>query len=271
VWQNPLNEEVAAKSKYSKYHAMRILKALKAGEDPNLSTEVEELVATPPALDPNDPEVRRIKSLQPRVEDYPEDGPSPMQQDSAPQFIDRPPAINPSYHTQPSEPQAFTPSNHTGGDVSPLEPEPSNNDYFPQLPSFTAEAPPNIASAPTDDPMQTSPALRSTLQVDPQNFYHTAPSPSAASLSYIPPQLPPQQAHHINQSPPAIPQPRIVHPPPVAMAYTTNQIPENLTTDDEAITQAQKHAKWAISALNFDDVPTAVRELRNALSMLGAR
>jgi len=33
---------------------------------------------------------------------------------------------------------------------------------------------------------------------------------------------------------------------------------------------AQKHAKWAISALNFEDVDTAVRELRIALQSLGA-
>jgi vacuolar protein sorting-associated protein VTA1 len=33
---------------------------------------------------------------------------------------------------------------------------------------------------------------------------------------------------------------------------------------------AQKHAKWAISALNFEDVPTAVKELRIALQNLGA-
>ena len=34
--------------------------------------------------------------------------------------------------------------------------------------------------------------------------------------------------------------------------------------------QAQKHAKWAISALNFEDVDTAVKELRIALNALGA-
>jgi vacuolar protein sorting-associated protein VTA1 len=34
--------------------------------------------------------------------------------------------------------------------------------------------------------------------------------------------------------------------------------------------QAQKHAKWAISALNFEDVNTAVMELRRALQSLGA-
>jgi len=41
-------------------------------------------------------------------------------------------------------------------------------------------------------------------------------------------------------------------------------------TDDESIMAAQKHAKWAISALNFEDVGTAVKELRTALQSLGA-
>lgn len=42
-------------------------------------------------------------------------------------------------------------------------------------------------------------------------------------------------------------------------------------TDDMAMAQAQKHAKWAISALNFEDVSTAVKELQDALAVLGAR
>jgi vacuolar protein sorting-associated protein VTA1 len=42
-------------------------------------------------------------------------------------------------------------------------------------------------------------------------------------------------------------------------------------TDEEAIMAAQKHARWAISALNFEDVKTAVKELRSALEVLGAR
>jgi vacuolar protein sorting-associated protein VTA1 len=45
---------------------------------------------------------------------------------------------------------------------------------------------------------------------------------------------------------------------------------EQLNTDDAAIAKAQKHARWAISALNFEDAETAVRELRNALKTLGA-
>ena len=46
---------------------------------------------------------------------------------------------------------------------------------------------------------------------------------------------------------------------------------ENYLTDEEAVLKAQKHARWAISALNFEDVNTAVKELKGALESLGAR
>jgi len=43
-----------------------------------------------------------------------------------------------------------------------------------------------------------------------------------------------------------------------------------LRNDEASIAEATKHAKWAISALNFDDAATAVKELRIALGALGA-
>jgi vacuolar protein sorting-associated protein VTA1 len=39
---------------------------------------------------------------------------------------------------------------------------------------------------------------------------------------------------------------------------------------EEDIAKAQKSAKWAISALDYDDVETAVKQLRQALAFLGA-
>jgi vacuolar protein sorting-associated protein VTA1 len=39
--------------------------------------------------------------------------------------------------------------------------------------------------------------------------------------------------------------------------------------DDQAIALAQKHARWAVSALAFDDVDTAIKELRKSLKQLG--
>ena len=69
--------------------------------------------------------------------------------------------------------------------------------------------------------------------------------------------------------PPSITTPVQTIPPPQARPST---IPsqEHFTADDEAIAKAQKHARWAISALNFEDVNSAVKDLRLALQSLGA-
>jgi vacuolar protein sorting-associated protein VTA1 len=37
----------------------------------------------------------------------------------------------------------------------------------------------------------------------------------------------------------------------------------------KTVEQCQKHARWAISALEFDDPETARNELRKALALLG--
>jgi vacuolar protein sorting-associated protein VTA1 len=39
--------------------------------------------------------------------------------------------------------------------------------------------------------------------------------------------------------------------------------------DDEAIAEAENHSRYAVSALAFNDVKTAVKELRLALEALG--
>jgi len=40
--------------------------------------------------------------------------------------------------------------------------------------------------------------------------------------------------------------------------------------EDLQIDDAQKHARWAISALNYEDISTAVKELHLALQCLGS-
>jgi vacuolar protein sorting-associated protein VTA1 len=60
-----------------------------------------------------------------------------------------------------------------------------------------------------------------------------------------------------------------LQPPALSIVGTTSPV-GGYITDDAAISAAQKHAKWAISALNFEDVETAVKELRGALQRLGA-
>ncbi|KAG4219701.1 hypothetical protein PC116_g31820, partial [Phytophthora cactorum] len=99
----------------------------------------------------------------------------------------------------------------------------------------------------------------------PQDFYRSTATPPVAPppQRQIPPQAPPASQSYYSQ--PSQP----VAPP---QQYGGNSGSSNgLNTDDMAIVQAQKHAKWAISALNFEDVPTAVRELQAALATLGAR
>lgn len=67
---------------------------------------------------------------------------------------------------------------------------------------------------------------------------------------------------------PQVPQNTHYPPPPVQSEPIVNNVIE---VDDEAMAQAQKHARWAISALNFEDTQTAIKELREALKKLGAR
>lgn len=265
---------MAAKSKFAKFHALRIAKALKAGEDPNLSNPVQEHPASPPplALSPSDPDAQLLNSLQPTVEEVSDHSRPPSFQDTRP---DVPPASrSPTAQPFPQAP--------TQGDVSPLEPSPDNG-YFPTVPTFTAdETAPSLPTAPSDADV----VMGAT---SPQDFYNTQPSASQAPQPPQPPQAP--QVPHVPQAPPPTRAPSHPHmpkvqpapppqypsqpfppqPPPQQMLQPEPQrLPGNYIRDDEAVLAAQKHAKWAISALNFEDVDTAVSELRIALRALGA-
>ncbi|KAF3905965.1 hypothetical protein ABW21_db0202638 [Orbilia brochopaga] len=101
-----------------------------------------------------------------------------------------------------------------------------------------------------------------------------APSPMnpqagpGAGYYYPPPSMaspPPPQRQSYTQPPAPSPFGRA---PPVAVPPTRRLIdPEN---DLVAMKEAHKCIRWAESALNFDDVPTAVKNLRLALHTLGA-
>ncbi|KAF1980653.1 DUF605-domain-containing protein [Aulographum hederae CBS 113979] len=236
IWNKP-DAEIISKSKYAKYHALRIAKALKAGEDPNESNPIQEPEPeVTQFLDPEDPEVQNItsSSLQPCVEDA-TDQLSPQSPVPTSRTPSQPtsPKVNTSWQA-PSAPP----------DVSPLEPTPRDRagsvggGYFPSVPTFTGETTtPSLPTAPADEHMSgTDDAL------DAANFYQPAPSPPRPVA--IPEQF---------QGTPAQTDP-----------------PRGLRTDDDSVAAAEKHARWAISALNFEDVETAVKELKGALRALGA-
>lgn len=365
VW-GPIDPEIAAKAKYAKFHALRILKAIKAGEDPNLSNpktepDPEEVL---PQLDPDDAEVRALEgnSLSNRrasVVEVPDEMDRIQAQLAKTSSIDeslhpsreqstaRPPrpsvteipdeahrlqsnlarlsSKDESLHPSrvPSPPQApqdgvspLAPQDaasfytSTQPDVSPIEPpaerRPSvGGNYFPLTPPTSLPSVPQSQSQPQDfssslPAAPTGPSLPSA----PSTFASKAPAPDHNPLSppehqHIPPSVPtqslppqpyvqspavppPSQPPTYTQTRPPVvyaPPANQPHPPPPVIAQplppqqiqTSAPIQTNVVLDEEAIMKAQKHARWAISALNFEDVPTAIKELQGALAVLGAR
>ncbi|KAM3420353.1 hypothetical protein BST61_g3634 [Cercospora zeina] len=265
IW-GPLETEFAAKSKFAKFHALRIARAIKAGEDPNASNPViEESPSAPQAPIEVDLETQ-LKALENEEKAY-----KPPTVESAPdsRLPSRPHSTLPtSPSAQPTLPTIGAPSAQPiEPDVSPIETADVDGraasvggEYFPAVPGEAAPhvEPPHISSDPADfyntaQPSPSAPAASDFggLPQEPATLSHAVPPPSAVLPSFSPPLA----------AIPAAPS-RATAPivPPVGGYHI----------DDESIMAAQKHAKWAISALNFEDVDTAVKELRIALHSLGA-
>ncbi|CAM1504882.1 Fc.00g024730.m01.CDS01 [Cosmosporella sp. VM-42] len=267
-WGTP-DPETLQKIKFAKWNAARILKAIRNGEDPNESNPKQPEPEASPILDPTDPEFQEISGsgAQPAsIQDVPDAG----EPSSMPQFIDEPP--RPS-----AEQQGYFPMDNRAPEPfipSPLSqsptPTPMSGMPPPPLPPVDAAA----ASMPRIPP-QPSPHIPTKL---PHQFGPPPPSPpvvpsgppawSAPTLPSPAPVHPPPPMHQPSAPSYAAPTPTYSAPPPAAPAPMPSG---SFTTNQKDINQAQKHAKWAISALNFEDVSTAVTELRNALALLGAR
>lgn len=324
IW-GEVDKEITAKSKFAKFHAARILKALKAGEDPNATNPVVEEPVM--AEDGVDDELRTLERQEdvvgdagvyqpPTVESAPDSGlPSRPQSVRSAQAPMPPPPIDTA-----SPNGAAPPANANEPDVSPIEPAESSNarqgsiggGYFPEVPSAPADhdvdmvepAQPPLPPPPVSDPQdfystQTPPLNDPTapspgsLGVDPNRPGRPPPeqmgsSPSAAPwLQPPPPHIQAQLQQQRQQPPPQAPVPAPAPAPapaptqaptgqptgqPTGPPARTGQGPPpgGYNTDDESTMAAQKHARWAISALNFEDVNTAVKELRLALGSLGS-
>lgn len=311
IWSPP-DAETQAKIKYAKWNAVRIMKALKEGKDPNDTnpkpqpTPKDEL----PALDSNDPEVQLLgqhKARQASVEEVPDEQDGLEARLARQSSLDR--SLHPSQQVSargsPStKPTSFEPYPRDGfpytavqdDNVSPLDPSPNDRNgsvgggYFPEVPTFTSE--------PRDSTLPTAPAPDNTFDLGlPDTSSLTAPGqspgmiPSPDFQSFPPPTLPGEQPSvNVPQDfyrqpppsndpygPPPTEQPTFQSRPTQQSTYTAPIVPPvtqsrgQLNTDDEAIAKAQKHARWAISALNFEDAETAVKELRAALQTLGAQ
>lgn len=273
IW-GPPDQETQQKIKYAKWNAARIAKAIKEGKDPNESNPKPEEPKQEPDLDPNDPEVQGLTGtgqgqggglshvyLQPKVENAADSATYSVRRDAAGDSLPHSSASG----TPSEELQLPGVPTHIGGDISP----PQEPGYFDNsMPSPVSPQPPSHnpvnhqPSAPASSYSTFPPPSVSTPPVpDPEDLYQSGPSPASPPTS-APSQLPKPAA------PPSAPVVPITKTPvPAAMAPRPTG---TFTTDEAAMLQAQKHAKWAISALNFEDVNTAVMELRRALQTLGA-
>lgn len=336
IW-GPLEAETGSKIKFAKYHALRIAKAIKANEDPNLSNPTPE--PEQPPLDPDDPDVQWINGLgdssqpqdalrQPSVMEIPDEydrlqghmagrsthGESlhPSRAPSVPPQPDR------SYLPPPQQPAEDYYHGSAPPEVSPLDSSTadrsmSDGGYFPRVPDNDGRAPrSSLPDAPPADPSSPPVVLPESSSLTPPtsstagflpsqlpNSLHSFPPPKMDELntsppsfasvpSYLPAPSPASFSSYPHQSSRQEPQTPIQPPLPIQGAparqagaprqTAPSQIAplpvsgqENYLTDEEAILKAQKHARWAISALNFEDAATAVKELRGALEALGAR
>ncbi|KAL8774935.1 MAG: hypothetical protein Q9194_003878 [Teloschistes cf. exilis] len=328
IWE-PIDAETASKVKYAKYHALRIAKAIKAGEDPNMSNPPPEpALPQEQPLDPQDPDVQmlderpvRPAAYQPSVEEIPDEHDRLERHLAQRSLIDQSlhPSRAPSIPRHPDQNQGIpTESSHVPNgtenyyrqaaapDVSPLQsPGRGRNEsigggYFPKTPAdlqhlnenpdqndslddLGRPVPQNLPDIPSSAP--SAPFVPPAQSFSPSAPLHWMPphdinppgvlAPSAPFVPYVPQEhsnAPPPTKYPQPSAPSALSQPL---PPPSHQAMPTSSIPQQFTTspvvvDEEAMTKAQKHARWAISALNFEDVNTAIKELRSALETLGA-
>lgn len=142
---------------------------------------------------------------------------------------------------------------------SPSPPFRAQNPCSPPL--LLSDLPPGFV--PTGTPSYTPTASSATFG-----------SPRADSSSFVVPPPPPHVPHSVPtfsmpQSPPMqiAPQPAIdsIHVPPYPPPP-----PRGVEITPKVIAKAQKHCRFAISALDYEDAQHAIKELKAALETLGA-
>ncbi|KAI5786357.1 Vta1 like-domain-containing protein [Peziza echinospora] len=304
-----VDAEIHSKIKFSKYQATRIIKAFQAGEDPNLPPPTEQSGGgsglTPPrpfvedALD---------EDSRPTESHYQARSPSPPTPPGRPPFQSQSTSTSDRFplHQSPYSDQNYFPQMPINRSFSPIGPERTSSLNTPQdvlspfhqpsQPQPPPSAPPEHTLRETVQPWQPPQSqfpTPSLPQFPPQHYDQSSSTRYTASTSPPPPPRPPQFVPSSPKPQPPPPPPQNMHnyytnspastpaaqnyaqqPPPPQQNYYNQPAPPppppTAAVDEESITKAQKHAKWAISALNYDDIPTAVKELRAALKVLGA-
>ncbi|KAJ5943012.1 hypothetical protein N7516_003180 [Penicillium verrucosum] len=259
----PLDPELAGRIKFAKFHAVRIVKALKAGEDPNATNPVpkqEEELADDPDVQAFDESVaeQASKPRQASIEEIPDESDRFGRELARKSTLDE--SLHPSRTSStPRGPPEIpsVPRNAPGSPLQPMDVDDTNTGGL-ELPSTPAtiggsSSVPRLPDTPTAFQSFPPPSEEPSVPTpDPASFYNT-PGPSAP--------IPPPVA-------PAFVPPPAANVPVAPAPYVPSQPSHGL--DDNTVQLAQKHARWAVSALTFDDVDTAIKELRSSLKCLGA-
>ncbi|KAJ5483935.1 hypothetical protein N7539_005731 [Penicillium diatomitis] len=290
IW-GELDPEIAGRVKFAKYHAVRIVKAIRAGEDPNetnpapKSEEEEEVQTTDQDVQAFDQSVaeQATKPRQPSVEEIPDEADRLSRQLALQSNLDE--SLHPSRTS--SQPRAATttepdipsvPSNPPGtpGKVRDVGPSSSGGLDLPSTPGTiggkTNDMTPSIDLPDTPGTKE----LHGFPGTHNPNTFQSFPPPSATSPSIEAPNptsFYDAPSTNLNIPPPtassSVPAPSTQAPSAPAPAPSAPSQPAH-SVDDHNISLAQKHARWAVSALTFDDVNTAIKELKSALKLLGS-
>jgi vacuolar protein sorting-associated protein VTA1 len=294
AWGQP-EAEVLQKIKFAKWNAARIMRAIREGKDPN---ESNPKIPEPEAEGEGERELAELQNelASPSTGAGAGAGADAGAGSSAPrpaQIEEVPDAgepVRPVVSTSTEQPPPMPPSSHDGYFPSPTEGVPSTEPFVPSPLSHSPTGTAAAVSGPSTDTTSGLPINQSFSQPQPPSFTPSAPSPNndpSAPPSWT---TTPSVPHPASSNPPPVMSgfaaPQVFTPPPPSFvsAPAPQHLPtpqtqinpqpsavDNATASYQDIAAAQKHAKWAISALNFEDVPTAISELRKALATLGAQ
>ncbi|KAL8277954.1 hypothetical protein RQP46_009586 [Phenoliferia psychrophenolica] len=240
------------KVKYSKWKAADIAKAFREGRTPvpgpagGLPTSPSELAATG---DPDEVLPSEVNDLTRELASLESSAP-PSEPDAYP-FPQNPTTLPSSSDADPDGEEPVTPA-------------------FPSFLNTPTALPPSPPPLPVEFPSPILPTHQTSVLPPPTGS--TTSSFPAAVFPSAPPFLPPPAPTYTPSPPPPVSQPRYVAPAPPAPAPVPAPMPTAPHADvydPSVVAQIQKHAKWAVSALNYDDYETARKELRLALAMLG--
>lgn len=163
-------------------------------------------------------------------------------------------------------------SNSVAGSSPPGSP----GRYAPSLPTVDETSyPPELAFAsprmyPLPDSDSSTSEFNSPPVIPPPMVHRVQSGPAPPSSVHDSPSFTPYTMHHLS---PNLPHQSGISSPPSAFHPTLDQGSSTATAPPSLslaqIAQAQKHCRFAVSALDFEDIETARMELRRALAMLG--